>query len=137
MSYKDPEKQREYMRRWIADRRAVWFEGKICDECGSAENLQLDHRDPKQKVSHRIWSWSDTRREAELAKCRPLCVSCHKRKSALEVVAGVAKFNAKLTENDIHAIRLSHESCRVLALRYDVSFKTVSRIKNRVDWKHV
>lgn len=84
MPYKDPEKQREYMRNWIANRRAEFFKDKVCERCGSKEYLELDHKDRTQKVTHRIWSWSKDRREAELSKCQVLCHDCHLTKTLLE-----------------------------------------------------
>jgi hypothetical protein len=72
---------REYYRKWMAARRSAWFAGKCCAGCGSAKRLQLDHVDPKTKVSHRVWSWSDKRRLAELAKCQILCYDCHLEKT--------------------------------------------------------
>lgn len=77
MPYKDKVKQREYQRKWKAKRRAEFFEGKCCEECGGAENLELHHEDRSKKESHKIWSWSKERREAELAKCVVLCRDCH------------------------------------------------------------
>jgi 5-methylcytosine-specific restriction endonuclease McrA len=75
------EAQREYQRRWIADRRSSFFAGKTCVQCGSSENLELDHIDPASKTEHRIWSWSEERRLAEIAKCQVLCAGCHLLKS--------------------------------------------------------
>jgi 5-methylcytosine-specific restriction endonuclease McrA len=137
MPYKDPARKREYMREWIARRRAEWFAGKVCALCGSRENLELDHIDPAQKVSHRIWSWSGERRNQELAKCRPLCRSCHKPKSVTEVEKGEERSQAKLTEADVLAIRASSGTYRSIGERYDVGFGTIGRIKRREDWKHV
>lgn len=71
-----------YSRQWIARRRAEWFAANgPCRGCGSSDRLELDHVDPAQKVSHRIWTWSAARREAELAKCQPLCHDCHRAKT--------------------------------------------------------
>ena len=89
MPYKDPKKrrafQREYQKKWIAQRRDEWLIANgPCVECGSWENLQIDHKDPNTKVSHRIWSWAKERREAELAKCQAMCEKCHNKKSAEE-----------------------------------------------------
>lgn len=78
MSYKDPETQREYQRQWLRQRRDTFFAGKTCRLCGSSEALNLHHRDSTQKVSHRIWSWAEPRRLAELAKRDVLCDSCHR-----------------------------------------------------------
>lgn len=69
----------------IKQRRKKWFlENGPCQKCGSLERLELDHRDPKTKVSHKIWSWSEARRVEELAKCQVLCRSCHEKKTGQE-----------------------------------------------------
>lgn len=70
-------RNRQYQREWAAARRAAWFADKTCADCGSSDELELDHVDPQAKVSHRIWSWSAARREPELAKCEPRCHLCH------------------------------------------------------------
>jgi hypothetical protein len=61
--------------------RAAYFTGKVCVDCGSTERLELDHIDPRTKVSHRIWGWGKLRREAELVKCTVRCNTCHKLKT--------------------------------------------------------
>ena len=81
MPYADREKQKAYQREWKARRRADWFRGKECARCGSTEGLELDHVDPRQKVNHKVWSWSSEKRGAELAKCQALCGPCHKAKT--------------------------------------------------------
>lgn len=81
MSYKDPVKQREYQRLWVKDRRAAFFAGKTCAHCGSTDRLELDHIDPAEKTSHRIWSWSWKRILDEASKCQILCSDCHRRKT--------------------------------------------------------
>lgn len=82
MPFLDKQARREYGRKWVAARRAAWFAGKCCAICGSTARLELDHIDPAQKVDHKVWSWSEKRRNEELSKCRPLCYSCHKSRSA-------------------------------------------------------
>lgn len=72
------EAKRKYDREYLATRRASWFKGKVCAHCGTDKRLELNHKDPSTKVSHRIWSWSEVRRLEELAKCEPLCYTCHK-----------------------------------------------------------
>lgn len=69
------------MRKWTAKNRADYMVGKFCVHCGSTNSLEVDHVDPEQKVSHRIWSWSAARRTAELAKCQILCTDCHLTKT--------------------------------------------------------
>lgn len=81
MPYKDPEVQRTYQKMWMRKRRQAYFEGKVCVNCQASDNLQLDHMDPALKVSHKIWSWTEQRRNIELAKCQPLCEPCHLEKT--------------------------------------------------------
>lgn len=82
--WKTKEQQRKYQRRWYARRRADFFRDKRCVKCGSEEDLHLDHKDPSQKWTHRIWSYSATKRAAEIAKCQVLCYGCHREKTNLE-----------------------------------------------------
>jgi 5-methylcytosine-specific restriction endonuclease McrA len=86
--YKDPIKARDYKRQyqriWKQKRRDAWLqENGPCqnEKCGSWEDLEVDHIDPRDKVDHRVWSWAKERREAELGKCRVLCKKCHKEKT--------------------------------------------------------
>jgi 5-methylcytosine-specific restriction endonuclease McrA len=83
LPYRNQEKQREYQRIWIQQRRArgVAEAGGECLDCGSAERLQFHHKDPSQKVSHKIWSWRDGRMREEIAKCELLCVGCHQKRT--------------------------------------------------------
>lgn len=83
MPYKDMQTQREYQRLWMKKRREDFFNGKCCVQCGSIESLELDHIDPKLKISHNIWSWAEQRRQEEIAKCQVLCKSCHQKKTSL------------------------------------------------------
>ena len=77
MPYKDKDKQREYQRIWHAKKRHSFFHNKKCEDCGSVDRLELHHKDPSQKEHHVIWSWSEKRRNAEIAKCAVLCKACH------------------------------------------------------------
>ena len=81
----DLEERRKYGREWISNRRKQWFSDKVCVDCGSKENLELDHVIPQDKASHKIWSWSRERREVELAKCVARCHKCHKKKTAVDL----------------------------------------------------
>lgn len=81
--------KREYDRKWIANRRAEWLRGKVCEWCGTTENLEIDHTDPDTKeirVSS-LWGMApdNPKRIAELAKCQVLCSHHHDVKSALEL----------------------------------------------------
>lgn len=80
--YKDPEAQRAYQAGWMAGVRRAWLEANgPCVQCGSWDGLQVDHIDPAQKETHRIWSLAKPKREEELAKCQVLCAACHKEKT--------------------------------------------------------
>lgn len=41
MAYKDKQKQREFARSWIANKKKKFLEGKQCERCGSSNNLHL------------------------------------------------------------------------------------------------
>lgn len=82
MGYKNPDAQREYQRRWMADRRADALRGQSCAYCAATADLHFHHFDPENKVDHKVWSWSPGRRDAELAKCIVLCRGCHQRHHA-------------------------------------------------------
>jgi|SRR5690625_24298 len=84
MAYADGDRQREYQRNWMRKRREAYFNGKRCEQCGSTQDLELDHIDPSKKLSHKIWSWSAKRRAAELSKCQVLCTDCHWKKTLSE-----------------------------------------------------
>ncbi len=69
----------KYGREWRRKRRYEYFKNKSCTKCNSKKRLELDHIDPKKKISHNIWSWSEDRRNKELVKCQILCYKCHKQ----------------------------------------------------------
>lgn len=77
MSYKDKAKQSKYQCDYNKKRREEFFAGKKCKKCGSTIKLELHHKNPKEKKSHNIWSWSVESREKELKKCIVLCKICH------------------------------------------------------------
>ena len=79
---RDKEKLRAYQREWLARRRADWLElHGPCIKCGNDNDLQIDHIDPSQKISHNVWSWTEKRRQQELSKCQVLCKACHLKKT--------------------------------------------------------
>lgn len=107
MPYADPGRQRQFNREWIARRRAAWLADKCCAWCGSRQDLELDHVDPTVKVTHNVWSWTQARREVELAKCQVLCQRCHlvkTRDDRPEVLHGTA--------NMYHTYRCRCRECK-------------------------
>lgn len=66
-------------------RRLEWLlSNGPCAYCGSWDRLEVDHINPEDKITHKFWGWSKDRREAELAKCQPLCHDCHWTKTLQE-----------------------------------------------------
>lgn len=140
MPYANPDAQRAYQREWKAQRRAEWFDGKSCVDCGSVEDLQLDHRDAATKVSHKIWSWSEERRLAELAKCVVRCRPCHvkKTKARGESPRGEAVGSAKLTAEQVVQIRrIQGETNRAIGDRFGVSEAQIRHIRSGRKWAHL
>lgn len=141
MPYADKTKQREFARKWNANRRAAFFSNKSCVKCGSAENLELDHIVQEDKVHHCIWSWSEPRRLAELAKCQVLCHDCHARKTTADNPRhGQNSPMAKLSDSDVIDIRILSAfgvKQKVLREQFGVSKQTLSAVVNRERWKHL
>jgi hypothetical protein len=103
MPISDPDARRKYQREWVARRKASWYADKSCAVCGSTDDLELDHVDPAQKVSHSIWSWSWERIAEETAKCQVLCVHHHDAKTLKnrEYVRGEDVVISRLTESQV------------------------------------
>lgn len=119
MPYADKLQQQEYQRCWMQRRRDAYFADKICAECGVAERLELHHIDPAQKVSHRIWSWSVTKRFEELQKCIVLCHDCH-----------MCKTIQQLEKPMTHGTDRGYNSgCRCVECRLFKSIKNSKRIR--------
>lgn len=134
---------RQYQREWIARRRATWFKGKVCVDCGSVERLEIDHVDPETKIANSIWSWSEARRNAELAKCVVRCRPCHWTKTMLNGEAGLpgeANPSSKLNVDQVLKIRslaasgITHVK---LGEMFGVHKRSIANIVNRRTWKLV
>lgn len=70
--------------------RTFDYLGNKCSQCGSRDNLEVDHIDPKTKnpkLSYTsgnisIWKLKAKDFEEELPKCQLLCFQCHVFKTA-------------------------------------------------------
>jgi len=85
MPYKDKEKQKDFQKKWIRERREKALDGKKCVKCNSTNELRLHHKEPGKKVDHKIWSWAPERFKREMAKCEWLCLPCHEKLHADEM----------------------------------------------------
>lgn len=138
----DPDLMRKYKREWVAKRKAEWFSDKYCVVCGSTETLELDHIDRSTKVSHSIWSWSEIRRNEELAKCQVLCHDHHLEKTVLEnkQVQGSMIASSKLNEEIVRTLRGEYESGIsgiTLAKKYGVNKSNIYRVLRGEAWQGV
>jgi 5-methylcytosine-specific restriction endonuclease McrA len=85
-------KKRAYQLRYIQERRAAWLEANgPCSICGSWLDLEVDHINREDKISHKVWSWSEDRMLEELLKCQALCRICHAAKTGAENSAARSK----------------------------------------------
>lgn len=139
------EGRREYLRNyqltWMRNRREKWLqENGPCRHCGSWERLEVDHVDPSQKITNRVWSWAKEKREAELRKCQILCHACHLRKTAKEnhnrffrQRGQPKKLNSDLVM-EIYKRSINGESPTALGREYMIAHSTVIGIRDGVDW---
>ncbi len=107
MSYKDPARQKEYLKKWnaafykknaasvyarVKARRAAmrgWLDEykseRACSKCGEDHPACLDfhHKDSKTKDFNvgnvRAWGWGKERMILEIKKCVILCSNCHRK----------------------------------------------------------
>lgn len=121
MPYADPDKQREYGRLWRAKRHDDWFaENGPCIDCGSWDDLQIDHLDPKQKVSHKVWSWTKVRMDEELTKCVVRCSPCHRKKGQVEGDYGAG--SRRISTENVAEIRQRYADGNISQKQLGVEF---------------
>lgn len=139
------QKRREYLSlyqsKWVRKRRDDWMKANgPCRMCGSDQKLELDHIDPTQKVSHRIWSWARDRFEAEASKCQVLCRDCHRRKTAHwngMRMLGQPGPVPKLNPSQVQQIRrrlAAGVTQRKIAAEFGVTNSVISRINTGRNW---
>ena len=59
------------------------------------------------------------------------------RKKRRVILRGEQSTNAKVTSDQVRAIRTSPTISRILAVQYNCSSSLIRRIKRRVTWKHI
>lgn len=77
----------EYMRVYMLKRyyqrrtEAIEYLGEECIDCGTTEELELDHLEPWNKTYDigKVWTYSIIKFWAEVEKCTLRCKECHKR----------------------------------------------------------
>jgi hypothetical protein len=128
MPYKNKEKQRQCQRIWLQQRRDSFFCDKKCVICNSKKDLQLDHKNPETKISHKIWSWAEDRRSKELERCQVLCKECHKEKTRLEMYFNLYVEHRAHNINKVGIYRkINHKNGNI---KYEARFE----FKNRKYW---
>lgn len=76
----------DYHREYYKKRRQAIFDylGGKCVECGTTENLEVDHINREDKSFHVSQRLSVKNNSAELDKCQLLCTTHHKAKTSRE-----------------------------------------------------
>ena len=90
MPFKDPEKYKNYMKKYMQKRwngrreEVIEYLGGKCKHCGSTENLEFDHKSKKSKkfTLADFTSKNDKDFWKEVDKCRLLCRPCHEKRTA-------------------------------------------------------
>lgn len=118
MTEQQKQYHREYNKMWREKRRQEYFTDKKCKQCDETDYriLVTHHVNPDTKVKGGMWTWSEKRRNAELAKCIVLCKDCH---------------------TELHAAKLRHHGWgRYLAgCRCDIC-KEAQRVRYKRYWEN-
>lgn len=87
--------QNEYQKNRYHERKrmAVKMLGGKCSVCGTTRNLELDHKNPKNKkfTITKLWSVPESEFKTEVRKCRLLCHKHHLENSAKQREKGTVK----------------------------------------------
>lgn len=89
--FKVDEVERYHMRKEWAMLHLSGGDTPACRMCGTTDNLQFDHIDPKQKtdnVTKLLRSSTKEKVLAELDKCQLLCPGCNARKRSADMRFG-------------------------------------------------
>jgi hypothetical protein len=100
--------------------------------------LRMEHKlgrklTSRELVHHR----NEDRYDNRLSNLRVVTARQHARLHHVsEQLSGENNHQAKLSIRQVRAIRRSRRSCRELGRLYSVSYTLISRIRNRVRWRH-
>lgn len=129
---------KNYQRNWLRKRREDFFSNKSCVLCGATTHLELDHVNPEEKITHRIWSRNEKFRNEELSKCQVLCKSCHQQKSInyckQKFTGKDLKANHKISDElflQVVELNKSGLSLRKACEQLKISYSTFSSAKSR------
>jgi len=121
--------------------------GGKCNKCGSINELQIDHINPKEK-SFNISALIRSSRLVgqEIHKCQILCFPCHKQKNKIDGsqnknrVRGEKANFSKLTNEMVISIRAHVKNgfpIRKLARELKLDRGTIQAIIHRKTWTHI
>jgi hypothetical protein len=137
LPYSDPDVQREFQRKRLAQTRANYFADKCCVKCGAVENLEIHHKDRSTKVSHRFWSWRAERRDEELRKCEVRCHDCHVKQHSQDGTWVPPEPERKWKEWHVRLIRAFSAdglSARKISKKLGVPRQTVDDMLDKTTW---
>lgn len=104
--------------------------GGKCTACGSTEDLEFDHIDPKTKTGDtgKLFNQGEKRLQAELLKCHLLCKKCHAAKTAQQ--KSVAHGGGKTGKKNCCC-----ELCKPLKLAYARDWQAARRAREKTSNK--
>lgn len=134
MPYKNKEQQRAYQRNWMAARRNMWIEENgPCVKCGSNDNLEVDHINPKLKTKNpsQLWALSVTNpiRIEELKNCQVLCESCHSDKTHKELFGDICPNGHSFDNGNNVPTKFGYRRCLICKRQQDRDSKLRKRTK--------
>ena len=121
---KGSKEYKAYLRAYVAVQKeerktaAVRQLGGQCRYCGSKDNLEFDHINPKTKTSSVSGLWRATEEKfwSEVRKCQLLCKPCHENKSKAEAANRVVVEHGTLNAFQRHGCRC--RECQTAAQSY-------------------
>lgn len=109
---KDKQNYNAYMKKYMLNRyherrsKTIVSLGSKCIDCGSIDNLEIDHKDHLAKTLDiaKLWSVAESRYLEEIGKCTLRCKPCHIDKTIRE--------RGKLPAKGTHGTLSSYRYCK-------------------------